>query len=74
MTAQGNLHKMYTEFGEPIKYRLKLEDDEILVNDLLGQKISIEFNGRIEVFSSLIFPHRQLWFGGSSFFIFWNAV
>ena len=47
MTAQGNLHKMYTEFGEPIKYRLKLGDDEILVSDLLGQKINIEFDGRI---------------------------
>lgn len=47
MTAQGNLHKMYTEFGEPIKYTLKLEDDEILVNDLLGQKVNIDFEGRI---------------------------
>ena len=51
MTAKGNLHKMYTEFGEPITYRLKLEDDEILVNDLLGQKISIEFEGIINCVS-----------------------
>ncbi|MFT5019672.1 MAG: hypothetical protein ACI9CU_001062, partial [Polaribacter sp.] len=51
MTSQGNLHKMHTEFGEPIKYRLKLGDDEILVNDLLGQKISIEFDGRIDCVS-----------------------
>ena len=51
MIAQGNLHKMYTEFGEPIKYRLKLSEDEILVSDLLGQKINIEFDGRIDCVS-----------------------
>ena len=42
---------MYTEFGEPIKYRLKLGEDEILVSDLLGQKINIEFDGRIDCVS-----------------------
>lgn len=51
MTAQGNLHKMFTQFGEPIKYRLQLGEDTILVNDLLGKKINVEFDGRINCVS-----------------------
>ena len=47
MTAQGNLHKMFTQFCEPIGYRLQLGEDTILVNDLLGKKINVEFDGRI---------------------------
>lgn len=47
MTAEGNLHKMYTQFGEPIEYRLQLGDDTILINELLGKKIAVEFEGRI---------------------------
>lgn len=44
---EGNLHKMHTEFGEPIRYSLRLEDGELNVNELLGKKVSIEFGGRI---------------------------
>lgn len=44
---EGNLHKMHTEFGEPIQYSLKLEDGELNINEFLGKKISIEFDGRI---------------------------
>ncbi len=47
MTVQGNLHKMYTEFGEPIQYKLNLESQEIVMNDLLGKKVNFEFDGRI---------------------------
>jgi hypothetical protein len=42
---------MYTEFREPIQYRLKLEGDEILINNLLGKKINFEFAGRIDCVS-----------------------
>lgn len=47
MKFSGNLHKMYTEFGEPITYRLKSDEGELLVNDLLGKKIEVEFSGQI---------------------------
>ncbi|MBL4585744.1 MAG: DUF2797 domain-containing protein [Flavobacteriales bacterium] len=47
----GNLHKMRTEFGSPIQYHLHFEEGELRVNDLLGKKISIEFNGRINCVS-----------------------
>lgn len=43
----GNLSKMRTEHGSPIQYFLRLEEEELPVNDLLGKKISIEFEGRI---------------------------
>lgn len=38
---------MHTEFGSPITYRLNLGGDELVVNDLLGKKLSIDFEGRI---------------------------
>ncbi len=44
---EGNLHKMNTEFGSPIKYSLHLSGDELNMNKLLGQKLRIEFQGRI---------------------------
>ena len=47
MTSEGNLFKMPAEFGSPIQYKLHLGEDEIAVNSLLGQKISFEFDGRI---------------------------
>lgn len=51
MTLEGNLFKMPVEFGNPIQYRLHLGDDTVLMNDLLGSKISIEFEGRINCVS-----------------------
>lgn len=47
----GNLHKMATEYGKPISYSLKLGDDKLIVNDLLGKKLSISFDGRINCVS-----------------------
>ena len=38
---------MNTEFGSPIKYSLHLSGDELNMNELLGQKLRIEFQGRI---------------------------
>ena len=38
---------MPVEFGSPIQYKLHLGEDVIAVNELLGQKISFEFDGRI---------------------------
>jgi len=42
---------MPTEFGSPIKYKLILGEDEILVNDLLGKKIAFSFAGQINCVS-----------------------
>lgn len=42
---------MPTEFGSPIKYKLVLGEDEILVNDLLGKKVSFSFGGQINCVS-----------------------
>jgi len=47
MKYTGRLHKMPTEFGPTIKYRIRFEEGDLLVNDLLGKKIEIEFNGVI---------------------------
>ena len=38
---------MKTAFAEPIQYSLTLGEDTLPVNDLLGKKISIQFEGRI---------------------------
>jgi len=44
---EGNLFKMPTEFGDPIQYKLRLGDDELKVNELLGKKLRIDFEGRV---------------------------
>lgn len=49
--VEGNLFKMPTEFGSPIQYQLNLGDETIAVNELLGQKISFRFEGRINCVS-----------------------
>lgn len=38
---------MDVEFDEPIKYTIHLGDDELLMNDLLGKKINVRYEGRI---------------------------
>ncbi len=63
MTAHsGNLTKMRTEHGSPIRYHLRLENGDIDVNALLGKKVSIEFNGRINCVSCGKLTRRS--FGG----------
>ncbi len=47
MEYAGNLFKMPAEFGSPIRYTLTLGSDEIAMNDLLGQKMNIRFDGQI---------------------------
>lgn len=41
----GVLIKMRTELDDPIKYYLKLGEDEILMNELIGRKLSVKFYG-----------------------------
>lgn len=47
MKKQGALLKMRSEFGSPIKYFLKLGDDQILMNELLGKEITIKYLDQI---------------------------
>ena len=45
MTYEGTLSKMQTELGNPIQYYLVFENSFLNVNQLLGQKIEINFEG-----------------------------
>ncbi len=45
MNYHGVLRKMQTELGSPIQYYLIFKDDFLNVNQLLGKKISISFDG-----------------------------
>ncbi|MBJ7538164.1 DUF2797 domain-containing protein [Marinomonas transparens] len=45
---QGNLKKMSTEVSDgQVSYRLDLGNDSLVVNELLGQKVSLDFAGVI---------------------------
>lgn len=48
MKYEGNLSKMSTKLvGDEIQYRLYLNDQEIYMNDLVGSRVEINFEGRI---------------------------
>ena len=47
MILRGNLTKMRAEYNHPIDYYLKISDREVYINELIGKKISFEFNGQI---------------------------
>ena len=44
---QGNLRKMASSYADPIEYRLKLGEEEITVNQLIGKPVKINYTGRI---------------------------
>lgn len=43
MTIDFNLSKMRTEYGFPVRYYLASDNGEIFMNDLIGSRISIEY-------------------------------
>jgi len=45
MQYQGVLKKMLTEFSQPIKYYLDMDEDFIVVNNLIGKSLKIKFMG-----------------------------
>ncbi|MBU8893003.1 MAG: DUF2797 domain-containing protein [Bacteroidales bacterium] len=47
MKIRGSLHKMTTEFNNPVDYYLVLGDQKIHMNDLIGQHISITYLNEI---------------------------
>ncbi len=42
---------MRTEFDEPVKYYLPINDSEVFMNDLIGREINLEFTGFINCIS-----------------------
>lgn len=47
MKATGNLHKMRVSLTDTVEYRLDLDYEEVLMNDLIGQEIILKYSGRI---------------------------
>lgn len=47
MQYVGNIHKMQTELSSPVKYLLPIGEEKVEMNKLIGQKISLQFDGRI---------------------------
>lgn len=43
----GHLHKMRVTHDDPVRYTLRLDDEEFPLDDLLGEPIAIEASGRI---------------------------
>jgi hypothetical protein len=51
MEWQDNLSKMRTEHSSPVKYFLKLGEEEVLMNSLIDQEIRVQFTGTINCVS-----------------------
>jgi len=51
MEYQGNILKMRTEFADPVRYFLQLGDQELLMNELIGKTIRMQFDGQINCIS-----------------------
>lgn len=43
----GNIEKMSTNLQEPVQYRLKVGDEFLVMNDALGKKLSLHYQGEI---------------------------
>jgi len=52
------LHKMKTELADKVQYTLHTSDSDILLNDLLGKKISLSFNGKVQCANCQEFPKK----------------
>jgi hypothetical protein len=47
MQATGNLEKMKTEIGSPIQYTLLLGEVAVDMNELIGQRVTLQFQNQI---------------------------
>lgn len=47
MKYRGNILKMRTEYGNPVRYYLPVGEDEVYINGLIGENIKIAYTGRI---------------------------
>ncbi len=66
------LHKMHTDLADVVQYQLEHESTNINLNELLGQKISLNFNGRVQCANCMKFP-RKLFAQGFCYDCFMNA-
>ena len=46
-SVSGHLSKMVVELATPVNYYLPLDDERVLLNDYLGQRISLNYAGEI---------------------------
>ncbi len=47
MDFTGPLKKMFTVYANPIKYTLDIGDDLLIMNDLIGKKLKLQYNNKI---------------------------
>ena len=47
MQYSGNILKMETEFTSPVTYYLPIGEKKVLLNDILGKEITLNYKGRI---------------------------
>ena len=68
---QGILHKMSTEYLNPIQYQLLIGNNNISVNNLINKKISFKWNGKVECICGRILNnfYRQ----NFCYQCYWNA-
>ena len=48
LLGRGNLRKMRTSLDAPVQYLLPLGEEPVAMNELLGQRLSLRYSGRIE--------------------------
>ena len=48
LLGQGGIRKMRTLLDAPVQYHLPLGENPVAMNDLLGQRLSLRYSGRIE--------------------------
>jgi len=51
MQLEGNIYKMRTELGTPVKYTLPIGENLLEMNELIGKEVSMKFDGRINCIS-----------------------
>lgn len=51
MRYEGNIRKMRTELGNPVKYALPVGEELVAMNELIGSKLKFNFEGRINCIS-----------------------
>ena len=68
---QGILHKMSTEYLNPIQYHLLIGNNNISVNNLIKKKISFKWNGKVQCICGKILTnfYRQ----NFCYQCYWNA-
>ncbi len=51
MLLTGDLRKMRSEYAEPVRYFLRLSEEEVLMNGLIGKPVHLSFTGKIHCVS-----------------------